>query len=122
VADPNYLRTALTARLTGKDAKPIELDFVVQVRTAAALADTLGTEVENACTFWADEFKPVARITIPPQELNTPAARALCEGLFFTPWYAVKEHQPLGGINRLKLGVYEASSRFRHLPKEPSSY
>ena len=49
-------------------------------------------------------------------------AKRRCENLFFTPWHGLQEHQPIGGINRLKLGVYDASSAFRHFPKEPSGY
>ena len=122
VADPNYLRTALTKRLTGPDAKEIVLEFRVQVRTKQQLAGNLELEIENACTEWKDECRTVARITIPLQDFNADAARRRCENLFFTPWHSLKEHRPLGGINRLKLGVYAASSDFRHIPKEPSSY
>ena len=122
VADPNYLRAGLTRRLSGPNAKGIVLDFQVQLRTKADLAGKLETEIEDACTEWKDPFVTVARITIPPQDFNTAEARSLCENLFFTPWHSVKEHQPIGGINRLKLGVYQASSEFRHFPKEPSGY
>lgn len=49
-------------------------------------------------------------------------AKRRCENLFFTPWHGLQEHQLIGGINRLKLGGYDASSAFRHFPKEPSGY
>jgi hypothetical protein len=62
----------------------------------------------------------VARITIPPQDFDTDARRQACENLVFTPWHSVTEHQPIGGINRLKLKVYEASAALRHFPKEPA--
>ena len=64
----------------------------------------------------------VAKITIRPQDFNTEARKRQCEDLFFTPWHGVAEHQPIGGINRLKLGVYRASSAFRHFPKEPAGF
>lgn len=123
VADPNYLRTALLKRLTGPGAKDIVFDFQVQVRTKAELKDKIDTQVEDASTEWDPAkfpFVTVARITIPPQNFDTDARRQTCEGLFFVPWHSVAEHQPIGGINRLKLKVYEASSAFRHMPKEPS--
>lgn len=123
VADPNYLRTALLNRLTGAGAKDIVFDFQVQVRTKDELKDKLDTQIEDASTEWDATkfpFVTVARITIPPQNFDTDARRQACENLFFIPWHSVAEHQPIGGINRLKLKVYEASSAFRHMPKEPS--
>jgi hypothetical protein len=64
----------------------------------------------------------VAKITIKPQDFDTESRRRKCEALFFTPWHGVAEHRPIGGINRLKLGVYRASSAFRHFPKEPAGF
>jgi hypothetical protein len=119
VADPSYLRTALLKRLTGKDAKEIVFDFQVQVRSKAEIAGKIETEIEDACVDWDESrypFATVARIVIPPQDFDTEARKCACENLFFTPWHSVVEHQPIGGINRLKLGVYEASSAFRHTP------
>lgn len=125
VADPNYLRAALLKSLHGPDAKEIAFDFQVQVRTKAELADKLETAIEDASDEW-DETKfsyvTVARITIKPQNFDTDARRQMCENLFFTPWHTVADHQPIGGINRLKLKVYEASSTFRHFPKEPAGW
>ncbi len=121
ITDKNYLRTALTKRLTDAGAKDIVLEFQLQVRSKAKIG-MLETEIENACTEWKDAFVTVARITIPPQDFNTEEAMLRCENLFFTPWHSLKEHQPIGGINRMKLKVYEKSSEFRHLSKEPSGY
>ncbi len=122
VADVNYLRAALTKRLTASDAKDIVLEFQVQIRTKTDLAGKLETEIENACTEWKDEWHKVATIAISPQDFNTDSAKLRCEALFFTPWHCLADHQPIGGINRLKLGVYQASSDFRHFPKEPAGY
>jgi len=122
VSDADYLRKAFAKRLTDLQAKDIVLEFRVQVRSKADLKGKLETEIEDACTEWKDPFVTVARITIPPQDFDTEAAKTRCENLFFTPWHSVKDHRPLGGINRLKLGVYEASSALRHFPKEPSGY
>jgi hypothetical protein len=121
VADDDYLRKALHERLTAKGAKDVVFTFGVQVRSKAALAGKLETEIEDACVLWDEEFVPVATITIPPQDFDTQERKTWCEErLIFTPWHGLVEHQPLGGINRLKLAVYEASSTFRHIPKEPS--
>ncbi len=122
ITDANYLRTALAKRLTeGAGAKDIVLEFQLQVRSKAKIGK-LEDEIENACTEWKDEFVTVARITISPQDFNSKEAILRCENLFFTPWHSLKEHQPIGGINRMKLKVYEKSSEFRHLAKEPAKH
>lgn len=115
VSDPNYLRTALIARLK---TEAVVFDFAIQVRDATGL--DLATDIENASTEWADDYVTVAKITIPIQEFDSPAQRVKCEELFFTPWHGVTEHRPLGGINRLRKEVYLGSVRHRNLPKEPA--
>ncbi len=117
ISDPNYLKDGLLARLNGPEAQAVVFDFQVQLRSKADLAGKLDPDIENASFEWDEAkypFVSVARITIPPQKL---VDDAFCENLVFTPWHAVKEHQPLGGINRLRLGVYKASSALRHTPK-----
>ncbi|WZO98730.1 catalase family protein [Isosphaeraceae bacterium EP7] len=124
-SDPDYLRKALYERLAGNGAKDIVLDFRVQVRGKADLEGKIEHEIEDACTLWDEKEFPwatVAKITIKPQDFNTEDRKRQCEALFFTPWHGVADHQPIGGINRLKLGVYRASSAFRHFPKEPSGF
>ena len=119
LTDDDYLRAALRARLAS-GAQDVIFDFQVQVRKASELAATIGTEIEDACVDWdptVHPFKTMAIITIPPQEFDTAERRAACENLFFTPWHGIAEHRPLGGINRLRRAVYEASTRFRHSPK-----
>jgi hypothetical protein len=114
----NYLREALIARLR---TKPASFDFLVQVKAA----DSQGLAIEDATVEWKEDvtaFQKVARITIPVQEFDSPGRRAVCEGLFFTPWHAIEAHRPLGGINRLRKEVYLESSRHRHHPKEPAGF
>jgi hypothetical protein len=122
VADPNYLRTALRARLTASNAPDVVFEFLLQVREANELAGKIDAEVENACFEWDESTYPfvkVATITIAPQDFDTDQRRAQCENLIFTPWHGIVEHRPLGGINRLRRAVYVASADFRHIPKEP---
>jgi hypothetical protein len=119
VSDPNYLRTALRKRLT----QDVVFEFQVQVRPASDFAGKIDTEIEDACFLWDEsqhKFATVATIVIPAQDFESAERRALCESLTFTPWHGIAEHRPLGGINRLRLAVYEASSRFRHMLKEPA--
>ena len=37
-----------------------------------------------------------------------------CEDLSYTPWHSLEAHRPIGGINRARRPVYEATSKFRH--------
>ena len=116
VTDPRYLRTALHKRLTAPGAGDIVFTFQVQIRTAEELADKLETDIEDATVEWDAQkypFVDVATITIPPQDFETDERRALCESLIFSPWHGLAEHRPLGGINRLRRPVYEASSQHR---------
>lgn len=119
VTDPDYLRTALVRRLRDKALGNVILDFEVQVRPATSIVPDV--DIENASHEWPDSFPfvPVATLTIPLQEFDTPELNEQCERLVFTPWHGLQAHQPLGGINRLRRAVYEASAMFRSLPEEP---
>lgn len=122
--DANYLRIGLRNRLASAAGQDIVFDFQVQIRDAAELQDKRETEIEDVCTEWVEgegpgqfPFQSVAQIRIAtPQDIDSPDRMALCEDLFFTPWNCLAEHRPLGGINRLRRTVYEASMRTRHKP------
>ena len=123
VSDPDYLRKALHKRLTMPGAGDIVFEFQLQVRAATELSATIDTDIEDACCEWDDQkcpFETVAMITIPPQDFETEQQCAACERLIFTPWHGIVEHRPLGGINRLRRAVYEASAQLRLMPKEPA--
>lgn len=116
---PNYLREALKKSLDVKDGKPVVFDFRVQLRTDESLP------VENAAQKWPEDVAPfqnVATVAIEPQHFDEPLRITECEHLVFTPWHGLVEHRPLGGINRLRLGVYTASAQFRAQAFEPSSF
>lgn len=106
----NYLREAITKTMA--QAEDVVFEFRIQVRNAGEEE----LHIEDATKDWSvDSFPPktVARLTIPaPQTefLN-------CEKRFFTPWHSLVEHQPLGGINRLRKAVYIASARKRNAIK-----
>ena len=61
-------------------------------------------------------------ITIDKQNFDEPLRITECEHLVFTPWHGLVDFQPLGGINRLRLGVYNASAKFRAQTREPSGF
>ena len=125
LGEPNYLRAALHERLTAHGAQDVVFEFQVQVRKASDFVGKIDAEIEDACFQWEETQHPfvaIAMITIPPQDFETAERCAICENLIFTPWHGIAEHRPIGGINRLRRAVYEASAGFRHIPKEPASF
>lgn len=109
-ARPNrdFLREALRTSLQESDAC---MEFLVQPRTSTSMS------VEDSMTEWKEyqaPFYKVATIHIPKQVFDTPEQNKFCENLSFTPWHALVEHKPLGGINRMRKIIYEQISRVRH--------
>lgn len=108
----NYLGEALSQTMKGK--QDVCYDFKVQLRSIDA--DVLN--IEDATTTWPPDeiasYVSVARITIKvPQMPHTPKALKHCEKLAFSPWHSLADHQPLGGINRLRRKVYSDSAGHR---------
>lgn len=104
----NYLRQNMQEHLDRDDAC---FDFMIQLRKRAT-----EMPVEDPTIEWSEKDSPfitVAKITIPAQRFDTPEQQKFCEDLAFSPWHAIPEHEPLGGINRVRKAVYEASSRIR---------
>jgi catalase len=104
----NYLRTAIANTLSNGDAC---FEFLVQPRRSEAM------KVEDSKTEWLESEAPfikVATIRIPKQVFDTPEQNEFCENLSFTPWHSLPEHRPLGGVNRVRRTVYEATSKLRH--------
>ncbi len=105
----NFLRENMQKHLARNEAC---FDFLVQLRKP-----TGEMPIEDPTVEWSEKdspFIPVAQITIPPQEFDSPGQLKFCENLSFTPWHAVPEHRPLGGINRVRKTVYDTVSRIRH--------
>jgi hypothetical protein len=73
--------------------------------------------VEDASVLWSEKdspFLPAARLTLPQQTFDTPEHQQSCEALSFTPWHSLPEHEPVGGLNRVRRAVYQELSRYRH--------
>jgi len=74
--------------------------------------------IENAKTVWPEDKSPyvaIATIRYPQQTGYSAELQNFGDDeLTFNSWRAIDEHRPLGSINRLKLRVYEESSKFRH--------
>ena len=101
----DYLAQALAAGLRGTEAV---FDFKVQVQT-----DPETMPVEDVSVEWNEDVSrpvTVATLHIPPQDVSsTGDFAAKCESLSFSPWHALAEHRPLGGMNRLRRVAYAAS-------------
>jgi hypothetical protein len=115
-ADPrsmpeDYLTRAMEQHLLSSEAV---FDFRVQLQT-----DAVAMPVEDASVVWDEQVSkpiPVATLTISVQDLNSAEGRAPaqeCEKIVFSPWHALAEHRPMGGINRLRKAVYLASQTTR---------
>lgn len=106
--DPDYLRHALAARLAQGEAC---LSFQVQFQT-----DPAAMPIEDASVVWdeaASPFRTVAQLRLHRQEIATSQALARCESLVFNPWNAHPAHRPLGGINRMRRDLYQATGEQR---------
>ncbi|MGW5734244.1 MULTISPECIES: peroxidase family protein [Streptomyces] len=109
--DPNFLHRELAHRLVTAD---VSFDLCVQ-----RYVDEQRTPVEDASVEWKDAItppEPVARLTVPRQDLTTADARAAAgrvEELAFNPWYTTDAFRPLGNLNRARKAAYEASAAHR---------
>ena len=89
--DENYLRTVMKKHLSCQDA---HFDFMVQLQT-----DPSTMPIEDPTIEWGSAFVKVATIRIPQQNFDTPERNQYDEQQSFSPWYCLKEHEPLGEIN-----------------------
>jgi len=106
---PNGLRAALIDHFHTLGG---EWEVCVQLRT-----DPDSMPVEDASVPWPEDESPyvaVARLTVLPQPAwNEARAREVDDGLSFSPWHGVTDHQPLGSINRARKQAYAMSAGFR---------
>ena len=118
----HYLRQRLVERLSNDE---VYLDFFIQQQV-----DAQSMPIEDARVVWDEKASPlvkVATIRIVKQKFYTEAQQLYGDQLSFTPWHALPEHRPLGGINRSRKAIYSAISKFRHdrngeVRTEPTSW
>ncbi|MBE0502912.1 MAG: hypothetical protein IBX46_02185 [Desulfuromonadales bacterium] len=107
----DYLHQALVGQLKTREAV---FELRVQLQT-----DPVAMPVEDASIVWDEALSipiPVATLTIGVQDVDSLEGLTLaeeCETMAFSPWNALAEHRPLGGINRLREAVYLASQAKR---------
>jgi len=89
--------------------------------------DARANPIEDPSIVWDEQIAPlqtVATIRIPQQTPASLPALDMAEQFSFSPWHALPDHEPLGGINRARRVVYEQLSKVRHqlngvVPTEP---
>ncbi len=109
----HYLHEAMVEHLA---QQPASFDFLVQLQT-----DPVKMPIEDPTIAWDEALSPyrkVATLTISPQSFDSVEQMQFCENLTYTPWHALPEHRPLGGINRVRRGVYESLAKLRHTLNE----
>ena len=118
-ADPkkltdDYLREAVAKQLAEGE---VVFDFKVQRQ-----GDPATMPIEDASVYWDEKVSiPVKMATLRINKQTVTSDNELekrCEGMSFNPWHALKEHRPLGGLNRLRKAVYEASFSERERRKK----
>jgi hypothetical protein len=120
--DPDYLRLAMIRQLERGDAV---FDFAVQFQT-----DPDAMPIEDPGKEWSEAdspFRKLATIRIFKQDFDSDKQREFGENLSYSPWHALPEHRPLGGVNRARKVIYAFISTFRHQynnapRKEPTSW
>jgi len=108
-AGPDFLRDAMKAHLTAKEAR---FDFMLQPQV-----DPHAMPIDDPSVEWSEQvspFVPVATIRIPAQDFDTAERWDFAENLSFAPWHCLSEHEPLGAINRARKRAYTVLSGFRH--------
>jgi hypothetical protein len=106
---PDGLRQAVVDFLARNGA---DWDLQVQLCT-----DLEAMPIEDSSVAWSEALSPfvtLGRIHAEPQQAWS-AARiaAVDDGMSFSPWHGLAEHQPLGSIMRVRKMAYERSARFR---------
>ena len=116
-SDRNYLGADLGARLARDD---IRFELAVQL-----YRDETVTPIEDGSVIWSETDAPpipVARLTLPKQDTQSPRGRKLTEAIeqmSFDPWHALVEHRPLGDIMRARNVAYRLSTQQRGAAGEP---
>lgn len=97
-----------------QDAASLTGEWAFEVQLARDLEKQ---PIEDASVEWNEEDTPfvqVATLRIEPQDSwSDDKVRLIDETMHFSPWNALVDHRPLGGINRARRRAYKHSSDFR---------
>lgn len=103
----SYLSDSMQKHLNRHEAS---FDFCIQFQKE-------GMPIEDAGVEWNENESPfikLATLQIPKQKFRSKERFELAEMLTFSPGNALPAHAPLGGLNRARIAIYKALSKFRH--------
>lgn len=73
--------------------------------------------IEDASAIWPEDRSPpltVARISVAPQMAwSEERAKAIDDGMSFSPWHGIEAHRPLGSIMRARRLSYDTVAKYR---------
>ena len=102
----DYLRQRLTKTLRQQGHT---MDFMVQFQE-----DPNRDLIESTASPWrVPQFRTVAKLHIPQQNVDSLDRLRLDENMTFNPWHCWPAHRPLGGMNRARRDVLRAVQEFR---------
>ncbi|RYY13367.1 MAG: hypothetical protein EOO04_32020 [Chitinophagaceae bacterium] len=104
----NYLREKLIEDLSLDSRDEVAFELLVQFQESKTKEP-----IENTAVIWKTPFHRVAKITIPPQYIDTIERGQLDLNTYFCPGNAIKEHAPLGSVNMIRSQVYSALGKER---------
>ena len=116
---PNYLAEALDASV--RNGEGLDLRLQAQVLHPVEVQGNLGAMIEDATEAWDSEkyeWVDMGTIHVSPKGQPKNLVDA-CKKERFSPWHCLPEHEPLGGINRLRRPVYDTSGDVR-LRRKPA--
>jgi hypothetical protein len=86
--------------------------------------DEQRTPIEDPTVDWQGPWVPVARLTLPQQDVAAEEGTKLAawaESLSFDPWHAQEELRPLGAFMRARSAAYRVSGQARKASPEPAA-
>lgn len=105
--NPDFLQKTIISDLSKQS---ITFDLLVQFQE-----DAIRDPIEDATKIWHSSFHKIGTLVIKQQDFDPVSTSLIGDSLSFSPWHCTKEHQPLGGINRLRKAAYDQLSKQRIL-------
>ncbi|MBX9253088.1 catalase family protein [Desmonostoc muscorum CCALA 125] len=106
----NYLREAIVKHLT-VEGREASFDFLIQF-----YVDDDKTPIEDHVQEWQEADSPfikVATVRIPSQKFDFEERKRLDEGILFSPWHTLLEHEPVGSVNLSRKKLYSELAKYR---------
>lgn len=90
------------------EAGPIRFDLLVQRRTTPDREP-----LDDATKVWESPLVKVGTLHIPPQDFESGERLEMEERISYSPYNALKAHEPLGSLNEVRKWAYYSSARNR---------